>query len=94
MDEVAAGVVLCENNARGGGLDGARKLAMRNIDTFVQAFSDQPTLQAATVSWAPSFLAAVAESARIQEAGHLRCRYILQNCEVKDFRISKNLSVK
>ncbi|OAE19519.1 hypothetical protein AXG93_1050s1010 [Marchantia polymorpha subsp. ruderalis] len=73
MDEVAAGVVLCENNARGGGLDGARKLAMRNIDTFVQAFSDQPTLQAATVSWAPSFLAAVAESARIQEAGHLRC---------------------
>ncbi|KAL3688900.1 hypothetical protein R1sor_015209 [Riccia sorocarpa] len=73
MDEVAAGAALCENNARGGGLDAARKLAMRNIDAFVQAFSDQPTLQAATVSWAPSCLSAVAESARIQEAGHLRC---------------------
>ncbi|CAM6093941.1 unnamed protein product [Calypogeia fissa] len=73
MDDAAAGALLCENNARGGGLDSARRMAMRNIDSFVQDFSNQQFLQAAAPSWAPNTLVQVAEAARIQEAGHLRC---------------------
>lgn len=55
-------------------LDAARKLALRSVDAFVQTFSDQQALTAAASSWAPATLIQVAEAARIQEAGHLRCR--------------------
>jgi hypothetical protein len=47
---------------------------LRNIEAFVQTFSDQQALTAAASSWAPATLNQVAEDARIQEAGHLRCR--------------------
>jgi hypothetical protein len=56
-----------------GSLEVARRLAMRNIEAFVQTFSDQQALTAAASSWAPATLTQVAEAARIQEAGHLRC---------------------
>ncbi|MCO5577009.1 hypothetical protein L7F22_030831 [Adiantum nelumboides] len=73
MDSVAAGATFCENVSKSGGLDGARRLAMRHIESFIQAFSDQQALIAASTSWSSAPLMAVADSARIQEAGHLRC---------------------
>eukprot|EP00250_Pteridium_aquilinum_P002467 c1268_g1_i1 orf=484-3261(-) len=73
MDTVAAGATFCENVSKSGGLDGARRLAMRHIESFIQAFSDQQGLIAASTSWASAALMVVADSARIQEAGHLRC---------------------
>ena len=75
MDEVAFGSFNGEGSGRTiVSLDAARKLALRNIEAFVQKFSDQQALTAAASSWAPATLNQVAESARIQEAGHLRCR--------------------
>jgi hypothetical protein len=75
MDEVAFGLSNGESNSRTlVSLDAARKLALRNIEAFVQTFSDQQALTAAASSWAPATLNQVAEDARIQEAGHLRCR--------------------
>lgn len=74
MDTVAAGATFCENVSKSGGLDVARRLAMRHIESFIQAFSDQQGLIAASTSWASAALMLVADSARIQEAGHLRCR--------------------
>lgn len=73
MDEVAAGLKFSESVSKSGGLDGARRLAMRHIESFIQAFSDQQALSTAATSWAPPALMPVANSARIQEAGHLRC---------------------
>jgi hypothetical protein len=70
MDEIASG------NSSGrtqGSMDVTRRLALRDIEAFVQTFYDQQALSAAVVSWAPAALNQVAEAARIQEAGHLRC---------------------
>ena len=74
MDAVTLGATFCENVMKNGGLDGARRLAMRHIEAFLHGFSNQHALTAASVSGVPSALMAVADSARIQEAGHLRCR--------------------
>jgi hypothetical protein len=77
MDEVAWGLTHGESSGRTpGSLEVARRLAMRNIEAFVQTFSDQQALTAAASSWAPATLTQVAEAARIQEAGHLRCRLL------------------
>ncbi|KAH7315174.1 hypothetical protein KP509_21G037600 [Ceratopteris richardii] len=73
MDSVAAGATLCENVSKGGGLDGARRLALRHIESFIDAFSNQHDLILASTSSSSAALMAVADSARIQEAGHLRC---------------------
>ncbi|KAJ7565079.1 hypothetical protein O6H91_02G046900 [Diphasiastrum complanatum] len=73
MDEVANATVICDSILKSGGLDGARRLAMRHIEAFVQAFSDHQALSVAASLWAPTALQQVADSARIQEAGHLRC---------------------
>ena len=77
MDTVALRATFCETVAKNGGLDGARRLAMRHIESFIQAFSDHQALTMASSTWAPAALLAVADSARIQEVGHLRCRYFL-----------------
>ena len=77
MDGVALGATFCESVSKSGGLDGARRLALRHIESFIQAFSDQQALATASSTWAPAALMAVADAARIQEAGHLRCRYKL-----------------
>lgn len=74
MDEVAVGLSSVENNGRTVSLEAARKLALRNIDAFVQTFFDPQSLTAAASSWAGATLNQVAETATIQEAGHLRCR--------------------
>lgn len=75
MDEVAFGLPNGESNSRTVvSLDVANKLALRNIEAFVQTFSDQQALTGAASSWAPAALNQVTEDARIQEAGHLRCR--------------------
>nr|ACQ55239.1 PHYSCODILLO1 [Physcomitrium patens]AFF18619.1 PHYSCODILLO1B [Physcomitrium patens]AFF18620.1 PHYSCODILLO1A [Physcomitrium patens] len=73
MDEVAVGLSSVENNGRTVSLEAARKLALRNIDAFVQTFFDPQSLTAAASSWAGATLNQVAETATIQEAGHLRC---------------------
>lgn len=70
MDEAG---MQCDSAPKGGSLEAARRMAMRHIEAFVQTFSDQQSLAVAATSWAPAALAQVAEAARIQEAGHLRC---------------------
>eukprot|EP01018_Ginkgo_biloba_P001586 Gb_21670 [translate_table: standard] len=73
MDEAAAAGMFFESFPKNGSLDGARRMAMQHIEAFIQTFSDQQTFSVAASSWAPASLAQVAEAARIQEAGHLRC---------------------
>uniref|UniRef100_A0A0C9S401 TSA: Wollemia nobilis Ref_Wollemi_Transcript_14429_3694 transcribed RNA sequence n=1 Tax=Wollemia nobilis TaxID=56998 RepID=A0A0C9S401_9CONI len=73
MDEVATTGMLCDNVPKGSSLEHARRMAMKHIEGFVQTFSDPQSLSAAASSWAPPALAHVAETARIHEAGHLRC---------------------
>lgn len=50
-------------------------MAMKNIEAFIRTFSDPQAFAAAAASSAPAALTQVTESARIQEAGHLRCRF-------------------
>ncbi len=74
-DEVASGPVFNESPGLGvEGLEAARHLAIRNIDAFVLEFSNHQALLVPATSLAPAVLTQVAESAHIQEAGHLRCR--------------------
>jgi hypothetical protein len=73
-DEVASGPVFNESPGLGvEGLEAARHLAIRNIDAFVLEFSNHQALLVPATSLAPAVLTQVAESAHIQEAGHLRC---------------------
>ncbi|GER31170.1 armadillo/beta-catenin repeat family protein [Striga asiatica] len=73
MDEIALAGTSTEGDSKGVNLDGLRKLAMKNIDAFMMSFSDPQAFAAAAASSAPAPLVQVIESARIQEAGHLRC---------------------
>lgn len=74
MDEYALVGISSESISKGVSLDGARRMALKHIETFVLTFSDPQTFSAAAASSAPAALAQVTEGARIQEAGHLRCR--------------------
>ncbi|CAL0302895.1 unnamed protein product [Lupinus luteus] len=73
MDEFALVGTSSESTSKSVSLDGARKMALKNIESFVLIFSDPQAFAAAAASSAPAALAQVTESARIQEAGHLRC---------------------
>ncbi|KAL7258582.1 hypothetical protein ACSBR1_004664 [Camellia fascicularis] len=73
MDEFALVGTSSESISKSVNLDGARRMALRHIETFILTFSDPHTFAAAAASSAPAALAQVTESARIQEAGHLRC---------------------
>ncbi|CAA0842735.1 Protein ARABIDILLO 1 [Striga hermonthica] len=73
MDEIALAGTSTEGDSKGVNIDGLRKLAMKNIDAFMMSFSDPQAFAAAAASSAPAPLVQVIESARIQEAGHLRC---------------------
>ncbi|KAL5095990.1 hypothetical protein RYX36_000317 [Vicia faba] len=73
MDEFALVGTLSESVSKSVGLDGARRMALKHIEAFVRMFSNQQAFAAAASSSAPAALAQVTESARIQEAGHLRC---------------------
>ncbi|KAJ9171192.1 hypothetical protein P3X46_014588 [Hevea brasiliensis] len=73
MDEFALIGTTTESTSKSVSLDGARRMALKHIETFVLTFSDQQTFAVAAASSAPAALAQVTERARIQEAGHLRC---------------------
>ncbi|XP_058104336.1 protein ARABIDILLO 1-like isoform X2 [Magnolia sinica] len=72
MDEVSLTGSSSEGISRSVSLDGARRMALKHIEEFVLTFSNHQTFSAAAASSASASLAQVAESARIQEAGHLR----------------------
>ncbi|KAK4488553.1 hypothetical protein RD792_004317 [Penstemon davidsonii] len=73
MDEIAMIGTSTESTSKSVSLDGARRMALKNIEAFVMTFSDPQAFSAAAASSAPAALTQVTESARIQEAGHLRC---------------------
>lgn len=77
MDEFALIGTSSESISKSVSLDGSRRMALKHIEAFVLTFSDQQTFSAAAASSAPAALAQVTEGARIQEAGHLRCRFSL-----------------
>lgn len=77
MDEVAVVGPSSEGSSKSVNFDGARRMALKHIETFVLTFSDPPVFSVAASSSAPAALAQVAEATRIQEAGHLRCRFSL-----------------
>ncbi|KAK2988453.1 hypothetical protein RJ640_007483 [Escallonia rubra] len=73
MDEFALIGTSSESTSKSVSLDGARRMALKHIEAFVLTFSDPQAFSTAAVSSAPAALTQVTESARIQEAGHLRC---------------------
>ncbi|CAA6666972.1 unnamed protein product [Spirodela intermedia] len=74
MDGVAlVGPSSSEGTAKSISLDGAKRMAMKHIEAFVLSFSDPQVFSMAALSSAPASLVHIAESARIQEAGNLRC---------------------
>lgn len=77
MDEYALVGSSAEGGSKSVGLERARRMALKHIETFVLTFADPQAFSAAALSSAPAPLAQVIESARILEAGHLRCRYSL-----------------
>ncbi|KAL0289693.1 UNVERIFIED_CONTAM: protein ARABIDILLO 2 [Sesamum angustifolium] len=73
MDEIALVGTSTEGSSKSINLDGPRRMALKNIEAFVLTFADPKAFSAAAASSAPAALSQVTESARIQEAGHLRC---------------------
>ncbi|XP_031502339.1 protein ARABIDILLO 1-like isoform X1 [Nymphaea colorata] len=73
MDEIGLTGSSTEGVSKAGSLDGARRMALKNIEAFIQTFFDQHLFAAAAASSAPASLTQVVEAVRIQEAGHLRC---------------------
>ncbi|THG00461.1 hypothetical protein TEA_006891 [Camellia sinensis var. sinensis] len=73
MDEFVQIGTSSESTSKSVSLDEARRCALRHIKAFVLSFYDPQTFAAATASSSPAALTQVAESARIPEAGHLRC---------------------
>ncbi|CAD5187692.1 unnamed protein product [Musa acuminata subsp. malaccensis] len=73
MDEVALVGSSLEGRWKSVNFDGARRMALKHIEAFVLTFSDPQVFSMAASSSAPAALAQVADAARIQEAGHLRC---------------------
>lgn len=74
MDKFALVGSSSEGTSKIVNFDAARKMALKHIEAFVMNFSDPQVFAAAAASSAPASLAQVVEVARIQEAGHLRCR--------------------
>ncbi|XP_008786259.2 protein ARABIDILLO 1-like isoform X1 [Phoenix dactylifera] len=73
MDEVALVGSSLEGASKSVNFDGARRMALKHIEAFVLTFSEPQLFSMAAASSAPAALAQIAEAARIQEAGHLRC---------------------
>ncbi|KAK1262700.1 Protein ARABIDILLO 1 [Acorus gramineus] len=73
MGEVALIGSSSEGGSKTVSLDGAKRMALKHIQAFVHTFLDPQTFSFTAASSAPASLAHVAELARIQEAGHLRC---------------------
>ncbi|XP_047316333.1 protein ARABIDILLO 1-like [Impatiens glandulifera] len=70
-----------DNTSKSVNLDGSRRIALKHIEAFVLSFADSSMFHAASVSSAPAALSRITESARILEAGHLRC----SGCEIGRF---------
>ncbi|MBA0583180.1 hypothetical protein Gorai_014049, partial [Gossypium raimondii] len=75
IDEFAPMSSSSESTSKSVSLDGARRMALKHIEAFIRTFSNPQAFAAAAASSAPAALAQVTEKARIQEAGHLRCRF-------------------
>ncbi|KAJ9678769.1 hypothetical protein PVL29_020843 [Vitis rotundifolia] len=73
MDEVALVGPSSEGASKSRNINGARKMALKNIEAFVLTFTNPHAFGLALASSAPTALAQVIEMACIQEAGHLRC---------------------
>ncbi|KAH7687569.1 RNI-like protein [Dioscorea alata] len=73
MDEIALVGSSSEGTSKSVNLDGARRMALKHIESFVLSFSDSHLFSIAVASSGPGALAQIGEAARIQEAGHLRC---------------------
>ena len=76
MDEVALVGSSSEGASKSVNFDAARRMALKHIKDFVLTFSEPQLFSMAAASSAPAALVQIAEAARIQEAGHLRCRFI------------------
>jgi hypothetical protein len=75
MDEVALVETSSDTNSKSFNVEGARRIALKHIETFVLTFSDPHVFSMAAASSAPAALSHVAEAVFIHEAGHLRCRF-------------------
>lgn len=73
MDEFALIGTSSESSSKSVSLDGARRMALKHIESFIRTFTDPQAFSAAALSSGPAALTQVTELARIQEAGHLRC---------------------
>lgn len=56
-------------------IDGVGRMALKHVDEFVSSFYEPQTFNAAAATLVPTALAQIAETIRIPEAGHLRCRF-------------------
>lgn len=74
MDEFALVGTSTESSSKSVNLEGARRMALKNIEAFILTFTDPQAFTAAAASSAPAALTQVTELSRIHEAGHLRCR--------------------
>lgn len=72
-DELTLIGTASQSTSKNVNLDGSRKMALKNIEAFVTTFSDPQAFSAAASSLSIAALTQITESARIQEAGHLRC---------------------
>ena len=75
MDEVALVGTSSHSSSKSVNVEGARRIALKHIETFVLTFSDPQLFSMAAASSAPAALSQVAEAVFIHEAGHLRCRF-------------------
>ncbi|XP_062204853.1 protein ARABIDILLO 1-like [Phragmites australis] len=73
MDEVALVGTSSHSSSKSVNVEGARRIALKHIETFVLTFSDPQLFSMAAASSAPAALSQVAEAVFIHEAGHLRC---------------------
>lgn len=73
MDEFALVGTSSESSSKSVNLEGARRMALKNIEAFILTFTDPQAFTAAAASSAPAALTQVTELSRIHEAGHLRC---------------------
>jgi HEAT repeat protein len=73
MDEVALVGTSSEGSSKSVNVEGARRMALKHIQTFVLTFSDPQVFTTASTSSASAALSQIADAVFIQEAGHLRC---------------------
>lgn len=64
-----------EGSSKSVNVEGARRMALKHIQTFVLTFSDPQVFTTASTSSASAALSQIADAVFIQEAGHLRCRF-------------------